>query len=98
MATWYVEQVTTFKLIPDGIGFQNPGGFATPQGGGNTTLGHVPSLGRVVQVINTEPVPGGASPSQANFNTAIANLGTDAQASVAANLATLQAIGTGAVS
>jgi hypothetical protein len=73
------EQIANSQTLQFFPSASNPGGL------GRVTVGYGAGT----------PVPGGAAPTQANFNTACSNMATDIEAQIAANLARILAFATG---
>lgn len=51
--------------------------------------------GPIIELFQTEIVPGAQAPTQGNFNTALTNMATDLGTQIAANLSQIQGFATG---
>lgn len=72
----YVVQVqVTYAWVPDGAGGAAVVGGAQANVAGYGAAGGPGSIGNAqkMEIWDMEPVPGGDSPTQANFNTAVVN-------------------------
>jgi hypothetical protein len=73
-----VKVTADFYWVPDGVGLSALGQYQSNNPGYGTAQGpgEVPAA-QSLRLIQGESVPGGDSPTQANFNTALSSAATD---------------------